>query len=385
MSERSFPDVSFVDFDADKIVAEMTKDLEARLGKTIHPGSPDRLLLLWGADLIVQIKANIDISAKENVPRFAGGEKLDSLTELFHDVSRLPATAATVTIRFYLSQAQAAAQLIPAGTRVTTEDETITFETEEDAYIPAGELTVDVSARCQTIGAVGNGYTAGQINLCVDVFPWYDHCGNITESAGGADQESDASLYERMRESEDTYSTAGSMGAYVYYAKTANPNIVDVVPNSPEPGKVNVYVLLKGGELPTQEILDAVLEKVTPDKVRPLTDCVQALAPDTVPYDIDLTYYIPSDSSASAAAIEAAAAQAIEDYKDWQSAKIGRDINPSKLYEFLMAAGVKRAEIRSPVFQRLTDGRQRINGQYTPTQVAKLQGETVLNGGYEDE
>lgn len=385
MSERKYPDVSFVDFDADKIAAEMTTDLEKLLGKTIHPGSPERLLLLWMADITVQVKANIDISAKENVPRFASSSKLDSLTELFHDVSRLPASAATTTIRFYLSQAQTSSQLIPAGTRITTEDENVTFETEEDIYIPAGALSVDSSAKCQTTGEAGNGYTAGQISQLVDVFPWYDHCENITTSAGGSDEESDADLYERMRESEDTYSTAGPMGGYVYFAKTANPSIIDAVANSPTPGVVNIYTLLEGGKLPTQEILDAVLEKVTPDKVRPLTDYVHSLAPEPVPYSIDLTYYIPSGSDVSAATIEAAVDAAIEEYKTWQSAKIGRDINPSKLYELLMAAGVKRLEVRAPTFQKVTNGQQKINGSYTPTQVAQLQSETVLNGGYEDE
>lgn len=384
MSERKYPDVSFVEFDADQVVAEMTKDYEALMNVTVHPGSPERLFLLWLANIAVQLKANIDISARENVPRFAAGDKLESLTELFHDVSRLPASAATTTIRFYLSQAQASSQLIPAGTRITTEDGSVTFETEKNIYIPAGEISVDASAKCQTIGAAGNGYTAGQISCLVDVFPWYDRCENITTSAGGADEESDSELYSRMRESEDTYSTAGPMGGYVYFAKSASPSIVDAVANSPTPGVVHIYTLLENGELPGEEILSAVLEKVTPDKVRPLTDYVQALAPDPVSYSIDLTYYIPNDSSESAENIEAAVTAAVEKYKAWQCAKIGRDINPSKLYEFLMATGVKRLDIRSPAFQKVTDGR-RVGGVITPTQVAQLQSETVLNGGYEDE
>ncbi len=384
MSERKYPDVSFVDYDAEKIVAEMTRDYEELMGVTVHPGSPERLFLLWMANIIVQINANIDISAKENVPRFAFGDKLESLTELFHDVSRLPASAATTTIRFYLSQAQASYQLIPAGTRITTEDGSVTFETEENTYVPAGELTVDVSAICQTIGTAGNGYMPGQISCLVDVFPFYDHCENITKSAGGADEETDEELYTRMRESEDTYSTAGPMGGYVYFAKSASPSIVDAIAISPTPGVVHVYTLEEGGKLPGEEILDAVLEKVTPEKVRPLTDLVKSLAPEPIEYAVDLTYYIPNNSGASAASIETAVEAAVKKYTDWQSAKIGRDINPSKLYEFLMATGVKRIDIRSPVFQKVTDGRK-VDGAVTPVQVAQLKEKTVLNGGYEDE
>lgn len=384
MSERKYPDVSFVDFDADKTVAEMTKDYESLMGTTVRPASPERLFLLWMANIAIQLKANIDITGKENVPRFASGDKLESLTELFHDVSRLPASAATTNIRFCLSQAQPSAQLIPAGTRVTTEDENVTFLTEESIYIPAGELSAEVAARCESIGAVGNGYTPGQIFKLVDVFPWYERCENTTTSEGGADRESDNELYTRMRESMDTYSTAGPMGGYVYFAKTASPSVADAVANSPTPGVCHVYVLLENGELPGKEIIDLVMEKITADKVRPLTDFVEVLAPEPVSYSIDLTYYIPNDSSMSAAAVEAAVAAAVEEYKVWQSARIGRDINPSKLYQLLMATGVKRLEIRAPAFQKVTDGRK-VEGIVTPTQVAQLESEAVLNGGYEDE
>lgn len=384
MSERVYPDVSFVDFDAEKTVAEMTRDYEEIMKVTVHPGSPERMFLLWLANIVIQTRAMIDIAARENVPRFAADLALERLTELFHNVSRLQASAATTTIRFYLSTVLDSAQLIPAGTRITTEDGNATFETLENVYVPAGELTADVSAACQIVGSSGNGYTAGQISRLVDVFPFYERCENITKSAGGADTETDSELYARMRASEDTYSTAGPMGGYVYFAKTASPSIVDAVANSPTPGVVHVYTLEEGGHLPEKETLDKVLEKVTPDMVRPMTDQVFSLAPEPIEYDIDLTYYIPRDSGASAAAIEAAVESAVKDYASWQQAKIGRDINPSVLHEFLMKTGIKRLEIRSPVFQKVTDGRK-IDGVVSPTQVAQLKSKSVLNGGYEDE
>ena len=380
MSDRTYPDVCFVDYNVDAIVAEMTADYERIMKTTVHPGSPERLFLLWLADIVVQLKANIDIAAKENVPRFASGDKLESLTELLHDVSRLPASPATTTMRFTLSAEQRSAQLVPKGTRITTEDGNVTFITERDVYVLAGELTVDVSAKCQNVGVVGNGYTAGQINELVDIFPWYDHCENITTSSGGADAESDAELYQRMRESEDTYSTAGPTGAYVYWAKTANPAVVDAVANSPVPGEVKLYVLTESG-VPDQEIIDAVYDTVTEDKVRPLTDHVEVLSPQPVTYSVDLTYILPTDSNRSAAEIEIAVDTAVDDFVAWQKARIGRDINPSKLYEFIMQTGVKRVEIRSPQFVRVADG----SGDNFEAQVASLGVRKVLNGGYEDE
>ena len=80
--------------------------------------------------------------------------------------------------------------------------------------IPAGELTGDIAAECLTVGEIGNGFVPGQISKLVDIFPYFERVENITESAGGADRESDAAFYERMRESMETFSTAGPLGAY---------------------------------------------------------------------------------------------------------------------------------------------------------------------------
>ena len=104
-----------------------------------------------------------------------------------------------------------------------------------------------------------------------------------------------------------------------------------------------------------------------------MTDTVTVSVPETVPFDIDVTFYIPQPDAASATIIEAAARQAVEDYKTWQTSKMGRDINPSYLTARLMEAGVKRVEVRKPVFTVVED-----------IKVAKLGNTTVLNGGIEN-
>ena len=215
-------------------------------------------------------------------------------------------------------------------------------------------------------------------NILVDVFPYYDHCENITTSEGGADEEDDDSLYQRMRASEDTYSTAGPMGGYEYFAKSVSSAVVDVVANSPTPGVVCVYPLLADGKLPDEEILSAISAALSDETVRPLTDQVLVLAPETVEYSIDLTYYIPS--GANAGSIEAAVVAALDEYKEWQSGKLGRDVNPQQLIYLLKQAGIKRADIRAPTFTPVGSGE---NNEVA--QVALLADETIVNGGYEDE
>ena len=147
---------------------------------------------------------------------------------------------------------------------------------------------------------------------------------------------------------------------------------------------------MKGGKPAGEEIKAAVYEKCSADKVRPFTDHVQMGDPEIVPYDIDLTYYINTDSPISSDEIQKAVDTQVQKYIDWQSAKLGRDINPSKLYQMLMQSGIKRVDLRSPSFQSLRDGKLALGTiDYEVTmaipQVAQTGRVTVLNGGYEDE
>ena len=71
---------------------------------------------------------------------------------------------------------------------------------------------------------------------------------NITRTAGGADKESDQSYYERLRESMESFSTAGPEGGYSYHVKSVSAAITDVSATTPEPGVVDIRVLLNGGE-----------------------------------------------------------------------------------------------------------------------------------------
>ena len=203
---------------------------------------------------------------------------------------------------------------------------------------------------------------------------YYESVENITESAGGADRESDAAFYERMRESVETYSTAGPLGGYEYFAKSASALIADVKATSPKPGEVDVRVLLTGGELPGEEILKEVLDILDADTVRPLTDHVTVAAPQAVPYNIDVTYYTQEGSALSADTIAADVAAAVKSFQKWQAEKMGRDVNPSQLIALLMQTGVKRVEVRSPVFTTVADNA-----------VAQIGTVSVVNGGAERE
>lgn len=113
MSDRKYPDIEFVETDTETIESNlialyenMVQQVPGREHYKVYPASPERLFISWVANIIVQQRVIINETAKKNVPRYADGEYLDSLAELFKDLERLPASPASAMFRFYISQAR---------------------------------------------------------------------------------------------------------------------------------------------------------------------------------------------------------------------------------------------------------------------------------------
>jgi phage-related baseplate assembly protein len=64
----------------------------------------------------------------------------------------------------------------------------------------------------------------------------------------------------------------------------------------------------------------------------------------------------------------------VEEYIEWQTEKLGRDVDPSELIHKIKAVGIKRVEVASPGFISVPLGA-----------VAALGEKTVIYGGIEDE
>lgn len=369
-SLSNLPNIEFASKDVSQIETDVITTYEAISGRKLAPGDPVRLFLQAIASIIAQQRVLIDYSAKQNLLAFAEGDFLDHIGARFN-TDRLPAQPANTTIRFTINS-QPQTVTIPEGTRVTP-DGKIFFSTVEAKDIPSGTTEVDVAAECTTPGTAGNDWEPGQINRLVDPLPWVVKVENTTTSSGGTDPEDDDSYRERIRKAPESFSVAGPYGAYEYWARTAHQSIIDVAVSSPSAGQVEIRPLLEGGEIPTQEILDAVDAVCNDKSIRPLTDQVTVLAPTVVNYDITLTYWIDQSNSSIAASIQEKVNEAVNDYITWQKSKLGRDINPSELIARIMAAGAKRVDITSPVFTAITK-----------EQVAVANNVTVTYGGLED-
>lgn len=344
-------DIDFVDVDATSIENNIITIFEGIIGSRLYPADPRRLFLLALAQIIIQQQALLNHNKKIDLLKYASGPVLDHIGALY-DVSRLPAEAAITTIQFNLSIPLTSATIIPAGTRVGPQGSggMIYFITDRVIEIPAGATSGTVTASCSLPGTSGNGFLPGQINALIDPLPFIQGVKNLTESAGGAAEETDDAYRERIRSAPESFSVAGPEGAYRYWATTASPSIVDVAVTSPAPMEVVVVPLLQGGEIPTQDVLDSVAAVLNDRTVRPLTDHVTVQAPAVVHYNINIKYYVDRARAAEATSIQNAVTAAVDAYRLWQKSKLGRDINPSELIWRVMSAGALRVEVTAPVF-----------------------------------
>lgn len=348
MELNNLPDIAFADCDAETVKKELIDQYEAITGRTLASGDPVRLFLLAIANMLILQRNLIDYTGKMNLLAYAKGEYLDHLGALL-DVERIAAKPAEVTLSFTASTTDMGAILIPKGTRVTTQDEKAYFALDETVIIPGGQTTAKGAATCTELGKFGNDIPIGTLNKLVDPLPYISAVTNTTVSAGGGDTESDDSYRERIHEAPESFSDAGSYGAYVYWAKTANADISDVYVASPSAGEVQIVPLLSGGTVPEQEVLDAVLSVCSAEKVRPLTDHVTVAAPASVSYNIMVSYSIANGDKVHAIEIQNAVKQAVNDYILWQREKLGRDIDPSKLYALMVSAGAVKVAVTSPI------------------------------------
>ena len=377
---KSLPDISFIDNKTiDQVRQEMVADYESFIseatGQTVNleRSSVHRMELYAAAAQIYQAMQYIDRQGKQNILKYSYSDFLDNLAS-FKGVTRNPAAAAPTTLRFTLSAERDTATGIPQGTRVSTAG-SIYFATDVYAEIPAGSTTVDVPATCTVAGTDGNGLAIGELTTIVDPIPYVASVSNTTATEGGAEIESDADLAERVFLAPGAYSTAGPEDGYIYHAKAYSPAVGDVEATSDqEAGTVDIVFIMADGSTPGEEMIEGMEGYLQGKTIRPMTDLVRVAAPEEVQYTINLTYYINRSDSAKAVTIQAAVAQAVEDYKTWQRA-IGRDVNPSQLTHMVMEAGAKRVTVTAPAYTAVGK-----------TEVSALQGAAVVTyGGLEDD
>lgn len=369
-------DFDFVETDSAKIYTAIIGALMDNCNEALYPGDERRIFGEALVAVFVSLYSEFNDKMQQRTLRYARGTVLDAIGERY-GVERLPASAASATFRFSVSEAQTENIIIPAGTRITS-DGSVYFATQEAAVLEAGEIYIDLLGVCMEGGEQYNGFAAGTIATLVDLIPYISGVQNTTASTGGDDgepydEDGDERYRERIRLAPATQSTAGPESAYRFFAMSADPNIIDVAVDCPEdePNTVNLYPLMVGGMLPDETTLQKVVDMLA-DDVRPMTDKVSVLVPEQVEYEVEIKYYCTkADEATTIQAVEGNGG-ALDLYNEWQAAALARDINPDQLRRLILApasgTGALRVDVVKPAFAELSK-----------MQVAKLKGTPVVS------
>ncbi|EDM3689389.1 baseplate protein [Salmonella enterica subsp. enterica serovar Infantis] len=346
-------DPVFVETDPEKITRELVEKYQQDSGKILYPAQDEMPFINLIAYRESLIRTAIQDAAMQNLVAFSRAPMLDYLGELV-GVYRLDAKAAATPLRFSLDAPAAQAVLIPAGTRVSASD-SVVFVTDDDATLPAGSNSVSIHATCTLPGVAGNSWQPAQISNLMDDIGDGGLDFTVTNpsvSTGGADPESDDHLRERIRLAPESFSNAGSKGAYRFHAMSAHQDIVDVAVVRPEPGTVELYPLMSYG-LPDQNLLDLVAGMCSDEKVRPLTDTVNEKVPVAVDYSISASIRVYDSQDMDS--VMKNARDAVTAWVTRQSARLGADIIPSQISAVLSVSGVYRVTLTLPAERVVAD------------------------------
>ena len=376
----NLPEISFIEgITYEGILNEMVADFETKYteetGRKIklRPGDKEHIHLRVLAGQYYQMYQQLDYAAKMNLLKYSKGDFLKHLGAFKKTFIQEP-RAAAVKVRFTLSEVRKDVIYIPEGTRVTAGDG-VYFATDDYAEVAAGESYADVTCTCETAGDIGNNYQPGTIEIIVDPVPYVKSVVNVTKSDGGSGEESEESFRERIFLAPSSYSVAGPADAYEYWVKQYNSAAIeDVKIYEPVEAVVDIRILLQGGALPSETFCSGCLQYLKDNPIIPLTDNNYVLPPDVVGYDLKATYYISRSDINNVKSIQDSIEAAKDTYLNWQRTKIGRDLNPDALIEFVRAAGGKRCVIESPVFTVIPE-----------TSVAQEKTVEFVFGGIEDD
>lgn len=328
---------AFLETSPSVLQPELIAQAEATLGKTLYASQLERLLINVIAYRESLVRLGVQDAAEQCLVEFARGAFLEAIGAGV-GVTRLPAAKATTTLRITLPVISGADTTFAADWGAMAPENQV-FLLVNSAVIPAGQLFVDAAFEAETAGSAGNDIPSGSTFTALE--------GSVTLastviSSGGAEIETDDALRVRIQDAPSQFSAAGSAAAYRYHALSASPDIIEVAVDSPTPGVVGVYPLVKDG-LPTEATLDLVAAALNADRVRPICDLVQVQAPTRVPWVLDatLTLLRSADASQSLVAAQAAA----EAFAADRRAGLGRDLVGSQVIAALSVPGIYKVTL----------------------------------------
>lgn len=197
---------------------------------------------------------------------------------------------------------------IPAGTLCSTVGGLL-FEVLEGGVIPeAGSITLPVQAQ-----EPGDKYNvlAGSVRILPAAIFGVTAVTNAEKMLGGAEQETDAELVERILMKLQAPATSGNVYHYKMWAMNVEGvGNVKVFPLDNGPGTVTVMPITSSGRAPDEEILQRVAAYI--EEQRPIGATVTVMAP--AEKMINVAASVQITTAVTAEAVQAAYAKLMEEY-----------------------------------------------------------------------
>ncbi|MGN0996008.1 MAG: baseplate J/gp47 family protein [Candidatus Ventricola sp.] len=322
----------YLSYDPDEIWKEMMIAYVEAGGDILYPGDEKEMLLRGVLAIVVQVFAAVDAALRMDTLRYAVGQYLDIYGEK-RGCTRNAAEAATCDVRISLKAGFT--RTIPAGTALTADGEKLYLLCEDVAGSGIAQ-TVTAQIVCRDAGRAGNGLVAGtQMQMLCDT-PYVERIVTARDASGGQDEETDEAYRARIRTYGLLNTTTGPQKQYQAAAMAVSSEILDARALNLGAGRVGVYLLVEDGE-GAEAIVRSVQDALSAWDARPLTDEVQVLLSDAVPYELNVQATCEAGTS-----IDEAAALEVREYQAWQDETIGRAFNPDKLMAMLYQAGATR-------------------------------------------
>ena len=337
------PEPNFIERNPEIITNEWIKLYEEKTGKILQPAQIERLMVDVGAYRETLLRVQIQETAKQNLLSYANIDNIRHIGEPL-GVEQLSAKPSKTTLRFYIEEPLDFNLTIPTNTEVETKDGLFVFTTDNEVILLKEQVFIDVNATCESVGTATNNYSLGSINSLITPLSYISKVENITVSSGGSDDEDIENLRERIRQAPEKFSNAGSRGAYRYHTLSAHQSVRDVAIISPSAGVVNIYPLTIDGN-PTPEIISIIQDYLSDEKVRPLTDYVQVIAPEKISFSINATVYLyqNADKDSVFETIESK----MKEYKNTLSEKLGKDVVRTQIIAILNSVyGVFKVDLK---------------------------------------
>ena len=226
--------LEFIKVDAFEDEQNLIKKFEEETDTKLQPMQDARILISLIAYYGSLLKSQINDACNLNIVENSRAPFLDFLGK-FKNCPRNTKQKGEDDLLIKLNTTFSYDLTINKGFQVKSNDGLYIFETKNDLIIKAGENQGIVRIESQEATEDVNKYKSGEVNTVISSsFSFIDSVSNINGVNGGSDDETDENYIKRILLAPEGFSVAGPELAYIYFALSAHPSIVDVsvdVPN----------------------------------------------------------------------------------------------------------------------------------------------------------